>query len=232
LSNYINCRKIFVAKNTLDTKYLLQLRHEFKKEGRDDVKRRLGFKKKFNVIYIGRLLPEKLPELLIEMLGYLPLTQSQNIEIHFVGDGKERSNLECLVKNLNLEQSVRFHGAIYDDILTGAYLFASDLMILPGEIGLSVNHAFCFDCPVMTFKRKSGGPFHGPEEEYIINGVTGFQLEEHSVLAIARQVTSYLENNEIQDLIRSNISTYVQTDLSVDNMVRGFEDAINYVIAK
>jgi glycosyltransferase involved in cell wall biosynthesis len=232
LSKYINADKIFVAKNTLDTDRLLRVKKILQDEGKECVKVRIGFSQKFNLIYIGRLLVEKLPQLLVEMIQYLPKEIIHNLNIHYVGDGTAKETLKELVENKECRDIFKFHGSIHDEFQTGSLLFASDLMILPGEIGLSVNHAFCFDCPVITFKRKSGGPFHGPEEEYIINGVTGFQLEEHSAIAIARQVTSYLGNIEIQNQLRSNISTYVESDLSVDNMVRGFEDAINYVIAK
>ena len=71
--------------------------------------------------------------------------------------------------------NVVFHGAIHDDVKTGEILFACDMMVMPGYLGLSVNHAFCFDCPVMSFEQQKNGPFHSPEVEYVINNKTGFR---------------------------------------------------------
>ena len=55
---------------------------------------------------------------------------------------------------LGIDKQVVFHGAIFDYAITGAYLFASDLMIIPENVGLSLNHAMAFGCPVLSCKEK------------------------------------------------------------------------------
>jgi glycosyltransferase involved in cell wall biosynthesis len=229
LSRYIDPAKIFVAKNTLDTDRLFGIKKQLEEEGRDAVKHRLGFAKKFNFVFIGRLLTEKLPQCLVEMVDYLPSSITDHLTIHFVGDGPARKVLKTEIRKKDQEDLFTFHGSVHDDQLTGSILFAADIMILPGEVGLSVNHAFCFDCPVVTFERKDNGPFHGPEEEYIINGVTGYKIKDHSAEAIAKIITFYLSNTELQNEIRNNVNHYVQTQLSIANMVEGVVKGLNYV---
>jgi glycosyltransferase involved in cell wall biosynthesis len=230
LSAYINPEKIFVAKNTLDTDTLLKIHRMLVTEGRDEVKKRLHFIAKYNIIYIGRLLKEKLPDLLIKMIDDLSPEVKNSLCIHYVGDGPARADLEELINsNLSYKNSVKFHGKVYDDERTGELLYAADIMILPGEIGLSVNHALIFQCPVFTFEKNESGPWHGPEEDYIINGLTGYKVKEQTSSELGRTVDQYLKDTGLQRSMRDKIEVFVKKELLVENMVGGISDCINYV---
>lgn len=229
LSKYINSNKIFVATNTLDTNELLTLRDEFEKQGRSYVKEKVGFKRKYNFIYIGRLLNEKLPHLLIELANFLTEDILKELTIHFVGEGPAKGDLMNQVDDLETLAEFKFHGEIYDNKTSGAMLFASDIMILPGEIGLSVNHALCFQCPVLTFSQGENGPFHGPEEEYIINYKTGYKVADKSAKGIGECVKQHLQSLELQSYMRSYIKSYVEDSLDIKFMVNGILDSIKYV---
>ena len=121
---------------------------------------------------------------------------------------------------------------MHDNFKTGEILFASDMMVMPGYLGLSVNHAFCFDCPVMSFLQKENGPFHSPEVEYVINNETGFLLEEHSADGLAVSLNNYFNNEVLQTKIKENLHIMVSKVFPIEKMVQGFEDAINYVLSK
>lgn len=227
LSSYINDKKIFVAKNTLDTKTLIAIRQILVKRGRENIKQSLNFTTKYNIIYIGRLIEEKKADLLVEMVDFFPENLLRQTTIHFIGDGPFKRILQEKSRNRNL--LFDFHGAEYDEFKNGAMLFASDLMILPGAIGLSVNHALAFLCPVITLKRNENGPFHGPEEEYIIDGQTGFFIEEHSARAIALKTIEYLNDNELQQSMKKAISKYFDLELDSTNMVKGLSRCFEYL---
>ena len=232
LGNYINIDKIFVAQNTLDTHHLLSIKNSLVEEGKGNVKKRLGFDKQYNIVFIGRLLADKKPDLLIDALEQLLNTFHLNVELHFVGDGIEYSFLKEKTEKLGLENNVVFHGAIHDEKKSGEILFASDMMVMPGYLGLSVNHAFCFDCPVMTFEQQENGPFHSPEVEYVINNETGFLLQEHSVDSLATALNNYFNNPTLQITLKENIQKMVSNVFPIEKMVKGFDDAICYVLAK
>ena len=232
MGKYVNTEKIFVAQNTLDTHRLSSIRNKLAVEGKDKVKSRLGFDKQYNLVFIGRLLEDKKPLLIIDALYKLINVYELNIALHYVGGGSEYIFLKDKVQQLALENSVTFHGATHNNIKTGEILFASDVMVMPGYLGLSVNHAFCFECPVMSFEQQENGPFHSPEVEYVINNETGFLLKEHSADSLAFALNNYLKSPTLQITVKKNIQKMVSEVFPIEKMVKGFDDAINYVLSK
>jgi glycosyltransferase involved in cell wall biosynthesis len=232
LSNYINTDKIFVAQNTLDTHGLSSIKNKLIEEGRENVKKRIGFDKQYNLVFIGRLLSDKNPDLVIDALDQLLNTYQVDVALHYVGGGGEYAHLKEKVESLGLANKVVFHGAMHNETKTGEILFASDMMVMPGYLGLSVNHAFCFDCPVMSFEQQENGPFHSPEVEYVVNNETGFLLQEHSVNSLAHALNDYLINPTLQLTIKKNIQKMVSEVFPIEKMVKGFDDAISYVLSK
>jgi mRNA deadenylase 3'-5' endonuclease subunit Ccr4 len=105
-------------------------------------------------------------------------------------------------------------------------------MVMPGYVGLSVNHAFNFDCPVVTWQQKENGPFHSPEIESLINDNTGFIVENHSIEATSTSIIKYLNSKEIQHQLKLNIRNMIETTCSINNFIKGFKDAIDYVLMK
>lgn len=181
-------------------------------------------------IFIGRMLKSKQPQLLINIYEYLINEIGNSICIHFVGDGDYLNQLKEIVKCKGIENNIKFYGAIHDDIKSGELLYCSDLMIMPGYVGLSVNHAFNFDCPVVTWQQKENGPFHSPEIEYLINEKTGFIIESHSVEATSEMAAKYLDNKDIQFQMRLNIRKMIETTCSINNFIKGFDDTIKFVV--
>jgi glycosyltransferase involved in cell wall biosynthesis len=228
LSNYSESNKIFVAQNTLDRAQFLAIKNDLEQEGKENLKTRLGFKHTYNLIFIGRILKEKMPELLLEIFERLNLELPTQIGIHFVGGGDIDYLQEIVVKN-NWQNSIKFYGAIYDDTKTGELLFASDILIIPNYIGLSVNHAFLFNCPVITFA-ENNRVNHGPEIEYIVDNQTGFVIPNVSIELMANRIKHYLQDESLQSRIKNNIKRKVETELTTENMVKGFTDAIQFVI--
>lgn len=232
LGEFMDTNKIFVAQNTLDTHHLSSLKDKLEEEGKENVKNRIGFNQQYNLVFIGRLLADKKPDLVIDALEQLLNTHKLDIALHYVGEGQEFFYLKEKVERLGLENNVVFHGSIHDGTKTGEILFASDMMVMPGYLGLSVNHAFCFDCSVMSFEQQENGPFHSPEVEYVINNETGFLLTEHSADSLANTLNNYFNNPTLQIKVKENIQQMVSEVFPIEKMVKGFEDAITYVLSK
>jgi glycosyltransferase involved in cell wall biosynthesis len=229
MSKFIDSSKIFVAQNTLDTTKYSLIHEKLKIEGKDNVRIRLNWKEGCHLTFIGRLLTDKNPEILLELIPLISKKINKEVYIHYVGTGTQEKLLIEQVRSLNLNKNVFFHGEIHDDLLTGEILFCSDFMIMPGYLGLSVNHAFAFGCPVISFEQGENGPFHSPEVEYVLNGETGFLVKEHSPEAIAEVFLEYFNDLDLQRKIKSNLEYYVKSVFPVSKMVGGILDAVNYV---
>lgn len=225
LSSYIDSSKIFVAQNTLDTKNHTVLRDILNNGDRQALKRELNFNTNFNLISIGRLYKEKKSELIIDVFEEINSLIPNVCSLHFIGDGEDLPVLKKMAIEKRLQDKIVFHGAIYDDKLNGKLLFASDMMIMTGPVGLSVVHSFSFDCPVIAFN----GNNHGPEIEYIVDGETGFLIEEKSVPLMAKKIISYIESPLTQKIILKNIRAKLESELGVEKMVNGILCAIEYV---
>jgi glycosyltransferase involved in cell wall biosynthesis len=231
LGAFVDKSKLFVAQNTLDTTHLVALRQEFEAEGKTKIKEKIGFTHSYNLIFIGRIIEEKLPETILEVFDILDQQMPNQIGIHFVG-GDDVKPLQDIVTQNNWQDKVKFHGAIYDERQSGEYLFASDMMIMPGYLGLAVNHAFVFDIPVVSFAQTETGPFHSPEIEYVKNGETGFLVPNLSIEAMAATIEFYLKTPTLQGEMKKYIRHKMEHELTIDNMVKGFTDAIDFVLNK
>jgi glycosyltransferase involved in cell wall biosynthesis len=228
VKNKINSKKLFPALNTLDTNKYLPIRNGFERIGKGNIKQKLGFTHQFNLIFIGRLYEDKWPQRAIEVLDILCKRNSLSIALHFVGSGAMEASLIAYSNKNDLQHHVFFHKEIYDENKTGELLFASDLMIMPGCVGLSVNHAFCFDCPVITFQAHNNIPAHGPEIEYIIHEKTGFIVKNRSVEDMAGIIYSYLNDALLQNEMKINIRNMIENTCPIEKLTSAFIEAINY----
>jgi glycosyltransferase involved in cell wall biosynthesis len=121
------------------------------------------------ICFVGRLVPGKALEVLIEALALMrPHAQ---VVLQIIGDGPEKEALERQAASLGLAESVLFVGPCYDEERLGMLIGGADLVVSPGNVGLTAMHAFAFGTPVVTH----GDPTRQmPEYEVIRPGVTGF----------------------------------------------------------
>lgn len=229
IKKFADTKKIFVAQNSLDTNVLNKIRQELTKIGREEVKKNIGFYHKYNLIFIGRILTSKKPDYLINAYLLLPEFIKENTCIHFVGEGQYMEQLIILRDLYKINSNVCFHGSIYDDYKNGELLYSSDLMVMPGELGLSVNYAFNFNCPVLSFLKIDNFPAHGPEVEYVKNDETGFLLGDHTESALAICIANYLNDDTVQNRMRKNVYDFSKSVCNVENMIQGLRDCIEQI---
>ena len=229
VSKKISGHKIFPALNTLDTNRYLPIRNDLERAGKKNIKQKIGFTHQFNLIFIGRLYEDKWPQYAIEALNLLLKKGMVSVALHFIGSGAMENFLAEYCKRNGLQGHVFFYNEIYNEYKTGELLFASDMMIMPGCVGLSVNHAFCFDCPVVTFKDINHVPAHGPEIEYIVHGRTGFVIKDKNVEDMAEAIYTYLNDEQMQNEFRIHIRNTIENICPIEKLTGGFINAINHV---
>jgi len=118
--------------------------------------------------FIGRLTSQKRIHLIIELLYSMPKGKKFNLLI--IGDGDQLSFLKNIVYNFNLCEYVLFKGAVYDEQENCNFISMMDVLISPGEVGLTAIHSMTYGTPVITHDRFDK---QMPEYEVIIPGVTG-----------------------------------------------------------
>lgn len=215
-------RPIYVVPNTLDSDYIRSVKSSL--SGCDS--RLFNNPYKYNLTFIGRMVSGKQPILLLKMLEHLPETLRNATAIHFIGDGPERRKIEDALSGHPLRLQVFFHGALYDENEIGKVLLETDLVIMPGEVGLSLNHALLYDVPVVCFRKDAQGPFHGPEEAHLLDGKTGFWVEKNNLVDMAKCVEEYLCDGCKRKYMKAFVASYVEQHLTIDKMMTGFNHAI------
>lgn len=225
LRPFVPERNLFVARNTMDLGPMSAQREELASEGKAAVRRRLAIPPDGPVlVYIGRLIREKGTDMLLET--WARLTKETPASLLIIGDGPERTAMEAIVSARSL-QGVRFLGPLLREEAS-PWLYASDLMLMPGYLGLAVNHAFVFGLPVVSFRHPSGGvKFHSPEVEYVRSGETGLLCSGNSSEALAAGVREVLVDRARYS---AHALAYAQEHLTLSNMVDGLEAAIRHVL--
>src|SRR6185312_15506107 len=67
LKEFLPEQKLFVASNTINTPLFLKLKERFDLEGKENLKKRMGFTHRYNLVFIGRLIKAKYPEKVYEV---------------------------------------------------------------------------------------------------------------------------------------------------------------------
>ena len=141
---------------------------------------------RLRVVFLGRLVPYKGPDMLVEAAA--PLVQAGRIELTIVGDGPERPNLERMIRERGVESGVRLTGWI-EQAQVHHRLAEADVMALPSirEFGgaVALEAMVCGAVPIVI---RYGGPGE------LVTPSTGYLLEMSTRAEIVRQLRETLES--------------------------------------
>lgn len=159
------------------------------------------------LIFIGRLIPSKKLEWIIEaMKNHRRVGLNYNLMI--IGTGSDEDKLRLLTKQYGLEERVWFYGACYDESKLNELLYNADLCVSPGEVGLTALHTMSYGTPVIShdnFEKQ------GPEYETIRNEETGLLFQYDNFDDFCLKVQTWLSLNHSRDIIRQNCYQVINT---------------------
>ena len=140
----------------------------------------------FLICSIGRLVKRKNLDSALEILDNL---KNDKIKFIIIGEGPERNRLEMLVTKLGLSSQVRFMGNVSDDakfqILDNSDIYFSSA--LHEGFGLVFLEAMECGLPILCYDE-------GGQNDFLINGKTGFLVKLNDVKSMVDNLT-YLMNN-------------------------------------
>jgi glycosyltransferase involved in cell wall biosynthesis len=221
----VHAEDLIVVPNTIDTDEQAQLRQGL--EGVDEaaLRRELGLRPDSRVlVYLGRVYREKRLDQLLEALRRLRergLVDGQ-VELVVIGDGPELPEIRALAADL---PGVHLVGAVADQELIARYLRVGLALVIPGGVGLAVNHAFALGRPVITRVNR----LHGGEVEYIEDGINGLVVG-GDLDAFVEALAGFLGSEEMQRRLADG-ALRTSERLTLDAMVRAFDDGVARVLA-
>lgn len=181
-------------------------------EFKPEEKKRDGW---INIVYVGRLIPEKGVQTTIQAMHLLP----KNYRFLVAGDGSYRKALESLC--LHIEDRVVFLGNRMD---VPQILAQSDIFVhMPEwEEGFGITVIEAMAAGKICFVANSGSM-----PEIITDGVNGFLIEKGNAVALAdkiQEVVNHIDSMEIMK-IKENAVTRAN-DFSIERFAKNLDCAI------
>jgi glycosyltransferase involved in cell wall biosynthesis len=217
--------KIQVVRNTID---IQQEQHLARRDWVDlrAFREKAGLRPDSRVLlYLGRLYKEKRVEELIALVETIRRESlcKDPVEALIVGDGPEMAYLKGRAASV---PGVHFAGEIYDAEVVARYMRIAAALVIPGKVGLAVNHAFAHGLPVITRDH----PFHAPEVEYISPGESGLIIP-GDFSQFAREAAEFLNSPQSQKRMREAAFRSAET-LTLDHMVESFDAAVSRALLR
>lgn len=203
----IEREKLFVANNTVLIKDIEE-------------------KEKNSIIFIGTLYKQKKINYLLD--GYLNAFKKNSdiYNLKIIGDGDEYENIQKWITDNSLENKVELLGSIYDEGVLAEHFSEALLCFSPDQAGLSVLKSMGYGVPFVTHKNA----ITGGEIFNINDGVNGILMDDFN--QIENIILDSMENKEKYIEMGRKAKEHYKANRTVDKMVSGFIDAINYVESK
>jgi glycosyltransferase involved in cell wall biosynthesis len=167
------------------------------------------------LIVIGRLEPQKGHRFLLEAMPSIR-RQFPAVQLVCLGEGSLQPELEQMVKNLKLEDSVRFRGYEPD---VSRWFAAADLSILPSlyeGLPMAALESLAAECPIIA-TAVDGTP------EIVIHGKTGLLVPPRDPQQLANAVLQMLLHPEGAREMAKQGRQHVLEQFSVQQMVHSTE---------
>lgn len=179
---------------------------------------------KDTLLFIGSLYKQKKIDVLLE--AYWSAYQKNNNipNLILIGDGTERENIEKWISKYGLNEKIKLTGGIYNDEELVSYFEKAIMCISPDQAGLSVLKSMGYGVPYVTHKNA----ITGGEIFNIKNGVNGILMDsfdelETIILESSSDISKFMKMGH-------NAEKYYYENRTVEMMVDGFIQSINYVM--
>jgi glycosyltransferase involved in cell wall biosynthesis len=206
--------KITVVHNAIDTLSLRSYYSDIKEDEITELKDQLGIKNCKTGIYCGAMYPDKNLDFILETCLRVK-KEIPEFNMIFIGSGIESYKV--------LEASKSYDWIHYVGSKFGEerikYFRISLIQIMPYSVGLGILDSFAMETPMIT----TFNPFHGPEIEYLENGINGI-LTKDNIDDYSQTVIDTFKTKKYIDLIegcKSSVEMY-----TVETMVENFKNGV------
>ncbi len=146
-------------------------------------------KEKSQVIFIGRLMPHKNIDILIESIAIVR-KKNPAIRCHIIGGGPDYDRLQSLITQLGLAENVKMFGFIESSEEVIAHMKASKVFVLPSSregFGISILEALACGLRVVTVNHPDNAG------QFLVKPTAGTVCD-LTAAALAQGITTELKN--------------------------------------
>ncbi len=220
--------RVFVAQNAINT----QPQKDAQSYWNENSNELSHFRNKYKlvpeatIIFVSRLEPDNEIEMLLYGMKKI-IELREDAKLVIVGHGSSSEKLKAKARDLDVDESTIFTGAIYDELELAPWMMSSTLFCYPRNIGLSIFHAFSYGIPVVTGDDIKS---HNPEIEALINNENGLLFRDKSVEDMVEQWLKLIENPQLRNSMGQNAVNQVETEYNLENMADGFRAIFNRLV--
>ena len=178
------------------------------------------------VLSVGRLIPRKGFDTLIEAFSQLDQVQFGDVELWIAGDGPDLTRLEQAAEDSWINKSVKFLGDVPDERLQELYAGAEVFAMTPREIdgdfeGFGMVYLEAAAHGVPSVGTKTGGV-----PEAVTNERTGILVEPNNPNAAAVALMRLLANNEQRERMGRQAQLRAQESFSWEEQIAPLRRAL------
>lgn len=178
----------------------------------------------FNIVTVGRFVPEKNQEFLIKVLidAFTNKLFTKNVKVYFLGVGPLKIKCENLAKNSIFTNNFIFLGNVSNEKVH-LYFANSDLTVIPSKSEGFGNIAV----EAGLSKAKILSSNVGGLDEIIENNINGFKFVSEDNNDLLKQLIEIINHNK--DLNRDVVRENMLNKFSFDNMINKYKEVIDNV---
>ncbi len=216
----VDADRVFVLRNTLDVEAEIELHRSVAREPEKRLRDELRLRRDSVVLlFVGRVYREKRLSELVSVVRALgdrgPV--GTRVEALVVGDGPDLGGVSREAKGLD---GVRFLGEVRDKREVARCMRVASALVIPGAVGLAVNHAFAHGVPVITRANR----MQGPEFEYLEPGVNSV-VSKGGFEAFVEDVATFADSPAQRRALAEGALRSRET-LTVASMARSFHRGV------
>ncbi|BDC97846.1 glycosyltransferase [Persicobacter psychrovividus] len=181
--------------------------------------------KPFRIIHVGRLVKWKKVHHLLQAVDIIR-KQIPEVELVVIGNGPELDNLKTQAAALNLEDHVKFLGAVYGYEQLGKEFMQAAVFVLAGMGGLAINEGMAFGKPIVC----SVGD--GTERHLLRHGENGYFFKENDINDLAEKITELLQNPEKVAEFGQKSLDIIDHEVNINTVADRFRTALQKIAAK
>ena len=172
-----------------------------------------------HIVFIGRLIPSKKVDVTIKYFELLQERLGKNqLILDIIGDGPDAKIVkEASFKN----KQIIWHGTLIEESVIAHIMRNGSFVFLPGDSGLSINHAFAYGRPYITLHSIN----HGPEINYISQNVDGIILDENKLSFNLKKIEELLTNETELHKFCDN-AKLKSSEISIENWLKKIKEAL------
>jgi glycosyltransferase involved in cell wall biosynthesis len=177
----------------------------------------VDFDGKYKILSVGRIVPSKNIEKLLESIKYVKEELGKDIKHLHIGKGSEENvrNIEKLRDDFGLNGISYFLGGIHKTKLPEFYSWA-DVYSLPTlweGLGRAQIESLACGTPVLTTNLP-------PMNNIVEDGYNGFTFDPNDSEDIAKKTINYFKNNELRKYMEKNARESVRGKYGVDRVMK------------